>query len=93
MFSVCLYGIITHIAMDVESIVKQYHSQMVIPGMTETVDLVSPWFNRMRCFDEGVLLPRCTVATVAIIGVVCGFGTYIRVKPACVGRFSATTRT
>lgn len=57
-------------AMDVESIIKEYHSKMVVPDGSRSMDLVSPWFNRIRCLEEGYLLPRCTVAVVGIIGVV-----------------------
>lgn len=54
--------------MDVESIVKEYHSRMT--GPEGNMDLVSPWFNRTTCFEDGYLLARCTVAIVGIIGVV-----------------------
>lgn len=56
--------------MDVESITKEYHSKMVLSDLQGTLDLVSPWFNRINCLEEGCLLPRCTVAIIGIIGVV-----------------------
>ncbi|XP_026323172.1 uncharacterized protein LOC113232616 [Hyposmocoma kahamanoa] len=55
--------------MDVESIIKEYHSKMAVPDIYGSMDLVTPWFNRISCFEEGHLLPRCTVAIVGIIGV------------------------